>query len=77
MSLGPVAAVGFFFCCLSRGRDPQPSIFFIDEFDAHGQSPLGVGALIHGFSACIPIGVETHPPMGLALFSMRYRINYY
>jgi len=23
------------------------------------------------------IGVETHLPMGLALFSMRYRINYY
>jgi len=45
-SLGPAAAVGydFFFCCLLRGRDPQPSaIFFIDEFDAHGLSHLVSG----------------------------------
>jgi hypothetical protein len=43
----PGAAVGydFFFCCLLRA--PQPcAIFFIDEFEAHGQSHLGVGALI-------------------------------
>jgi hypothetical protein len=65
---------GFFFCCLLRGRDPSPPpFFFIDEFDAHGLKS-SVGALIHGFSVCIPIEVETHPLMGLALFSMRYRI---
>jgi hypothetical protein len=59
-------------------RTPGPSAVFIDEFDAGGShNGLSVGELIHGFSACIPIWVETCPPMGLALFSMRYRINYW
>jgi hypothetical protein len=56
---------------------PQPnswsSAVLIDEFDAGRFKRTGYHiscrALIHGFSACIPIGVETHPPMGPALFS--------